>query len=116
MKNVIIGAVLLMATSAWCSEFCQKLEYAELKDMSKEELIEGVKTDSTKYNNLSVGKVNPNILNNSSLYYSAIDNCLERITDYNKQLKKRYKYSTKETNALFDRFIKHTPVPSESGK
>ena len=89
MKKMIVGILLLLATSVWGSDFCRKLEYADLKDMSKEELIEGIKVDANKYNNLKEGKVSVPIQRNSELYWSAINDCLERLDDFTKQLKRR---------------------------
>lgn len=99
MRNVILLALIVvtLVTPAW--SLCEKREYAELMDMDEKELIEAIKENVARAKVL----IQPGRTNNPE---QGIENgtqalqCLAICNDYNRQLKKRYKYSDKKLKQL----------------
>ena len=91
MKKVIL-MVTLMASQAIGSEFCINLEYAELKDMSKEELVAEYCSATLQHNNAVNSLKATKIGDREYLdFRSARDDCFATKIRTLKMLEKKFK-------------------------
>lgn len=99
MRNLILVSLLLVlgVSSAWSGNYCKNIEYAEIKDMNKAELIEAYKHDAKLAAELGTGDA-----------YAGMekDKCDQNIKAYTRQLKKRYpKYNLVELERMTLEYI-----------
>lgn len=99
MRKAILLAMVIVITASVAWSACNKREYAELKDMDENELIEAIRENkNTAYNLL-------NFQNSIEPEKSLRDSktalwCIKISDDYYRQLKKRYKYNQNKIDKL----------------
>lgn len=131
MRKTILAAILLLGltTQSRGEDYCKEREYAELKDMDKAELIETFKTYADKVNflfaeldrldtgntaNYSISKLDDTIAK-QRLYISQSTKCTERLGEFTRQLKKRYKFNEKQISALYKSYVKIPKIKNHEG-
>ena len=86
MRKLIFTAItlLIFSTSALSGDYCKSIEYAEIKDMDKTELLDAFKQDATKF---AMGREG--------------EKCRQNIKAYQRQLKKRFKYTDEKLAMMY---------------
>lgn len=86
MKKLIFTTIVFLAftTSALSGDYCKSIEYAEIKDMDKTELLDAFKQDATKF---AMGREG--------------EKCKQNIKAYQRQLKKRFKYTDEKLATMY---------------